>query len=273
MTRVSSMHVFHVGEPGRRLLATLHQPDRSRPRTAGVVLCNPFGEEAARAHRLYRVLATLLERAGYPALRFDYSSTGDSEGESGSASVAGWLDDTGRAAAELQSLTGVRRTVLVGLRLGASLAARAGARGQLRVRHAILWDPVVQGRQYLHELRQQHEDFMRDELDGWKPANSAHDGPPAEALGHPISRALAEEIADVDLERDGVAADHVTVINTVAADGAMQRFVANLPPRQAPHVLTLDSDAAWNSDAALNASVVPMTILRAIVSRVQEVSP
>src|SRR3954464_11609473 len=65
-----------------QLLGTLHRPQRLRPRSTAVLLCNPFGEEASRAHRMFRVLATQLERAGYPALRFDYSGTGDSLGDS-----------------------------------------------------------------------------------------------------------------------------------------------------------------------------------------------
>jgi pimeloyl-ACP methyl ester carboxylesterase len=266
------MRLLHVGDPGRQLLATLHQPERSRPPTAGVVLCNPFGEEAARAHRLYRVLATQLERAGYPTLRFDYSGTGDSEGESPNATLTSWLEDTCRAAAELQAITGVRRTVLVGLRFGATVAAQAARRQPMRVRHAVLWDPVVSGRPYLDELRHQHNEYMRGEVDDWKPSDPRGDAPPTEALGFPISSVLAEEIAAIDLERDGVAADHVTVISTTAPSPSMDRFVARLPPGQT-RVLALEADAAWNSDAALNASVVPMTVLRAIVSRVQEVSP
>jgi len=60
----------------RSLLGALHQPQRLRPRSTAVLLCNPFGEEASRSHRIYRVLATQLERAGFAALRFDYSGTG-----------------------------------------------------------------------------------------------------------------------------------------------------------------------------------------------------
>src|SRR5882757_6389331 len=42
----------------QQLLGSLHQPQRLRARSTAVLLCNPFGEEAARAHRSYRVLAT-----------------------------------------------------------------------------------------------------------------------------------------------------------------------------------------------------------------------
>lgn len=266
------MRIFHIGEPDQRLLATLHLPDRSRPRTTGVLLCNPFGEEAARAHRLYRVLATQLERAGYPTLRFDYSHTGDSAGDSRAATLDAWLRDITTAATELQTTTGVRRIALVGMRLGATLAALAAGRDGLRVRHAVLWDPVIDGRSYLNELTTQHTEYMQSEIEGWvvTPSPTAR---PAEALGHPIPPALADQIAAIDLERTGVTADHVTVITTTSLEPGPQRFVARLLPAQAPRHLTIDADAAWNSDAAVNASVVPMTVLRAIIGRIQEVSP
>ena len=77
--RVVSIEYFGVA---RQLLGALHVPQRLRRRATAVLLCNPFGEEASRAHRTFRVLATQLERAGYASLRFDYSSTGDSQGDS-----------------------------------------------------------------------------------------------------------------------------------------------------------------------------------------------
>jgi uncharacterized protein len=99
-----------------------------------VLLCNPFGEEAARAHRIYRVLATQLERSGYSVLRFDYSGTGDSMGESGDVSVIGWLDDIALAANELTLAVGARKLVAIGLRLGGTLAALAALRGKVHLR-------------------------------------------------------------------------------------------------------------------------------------------
>src|ERR1700712_938246 len=132
----------------RQLLGALHQPQRLRPRGTAVLLCNPFGEEASRAHRIYRLLATHLERAGYTALRFNYSGTGDSLGDSTAATVDAWIADISAAAERLQAASGATRIAVVGLRLGATLAMLASARG-LKIRHLLLWDPVVEGAVYL----------------------------------------------------------------------------------------------------------------------------
>ena len=46
----------------RDLLVAARLPARLRPASVAVLLCNPFGEEAVRAHRAYRVLAQRLVR-------------------------------------------------------------------------------------------------------------------------------------------------------------------------------------------------------------------
>ena len=86
-----------------------------------MLLCNPFGEEASRAHRTFRVLATQLERAGYATLRFDYSGTGDSLGESTPPTLDAWLADIGAAAEHLRAASGAQRLAIIGLRLGGAV--------------------------------------------------------------------------------------------------------------------------------------------------------
>ncbi len=268
------MRVFHFGDSGRRLLGTLHAPARPRPRSAGVLLCNPFGEEASRTHRTYRVLATAIERAGYPALRFDYSGTGDSSGEAEEATIERWVVDVATATAELQSTSATRRVVAVGVRLGATLAALATSRAGVRLRHLILWDPVVDGRAYLGELAANHRNYMRTEAEGWPNSLQISDeGFPAEALGTPISPVLARQLAAIDLSTEGVEADHVTVVMTTPLTPALDRLIARLPPAPATKLISITLGEAWTSDAALNASIVPMDVIRAVVGRLEEVSP
>lgn len=268
------MRVFHFGDSGRRLLGTLHAPARPRPRPAGVLLCNPFGEEASRTHRTYRVLATTIERAGYAAMRFDYSGTGDSSGEAEDATIEAWVADVATAAAELQSTSATRRVVAAGVRLGATLAALATVRTGVRLRHLILWDPVVDGRAYLAELAAKHRTYMRTESEGWQDSLQISDeGFPVEALGTPISPALTRQLASIDLSTEAVEADHVTVILTTPVTPQLERFIARLPPAPATKVVSVALGEAWTSDAALNASIVPMEVIRTIVARLEEVSP
>ncbi len=237
-----------------------------------MLLCNPFGEEASRAHRTYRVLATQLERAGYTALRFDYSGTGDSDGDSGAATVDAWVGDVAIAAERLRTASGVARVTVVGLRFGASLAMLASARGELRPRHLVLWDPVVDGAAYLRELAAQHRAYMRAEIgNGWQDRlQIAADGTPAEALGAPIGAVLGAQIAATDLTAVAPGADQVTVITTRVTP-EIERLRLHLPA--STRWLELAESPAWNTDAALNAMTVPMDVVQAVVARIEETSP
>lgn len=111
-----------LGDESRPLAGFTHLP-RSGQRDTGVVLCSPFGIEMLSARRAYRHLADRLARAGIPALRFDYEGAGDSAGgDEDPNRVDAWLASIGSAIDELQRVSGVRRVILFGVRLGALLA-------------------------------------------------------------------------------------------------------------------------------------------------------
>lgn len=130
-----------IGSIERPLYAILSAASGPRKRRAAV-LCAPFGDEYARAHRTGRLLAQRLAAAGASALRFDYYGTGDSGGDDDEFSVDGAVRDTVAAVAEAQEVGGVRQVTLIGLREGAAAAVRAStlARGVDRL---VLWDPVI----------------------------------------------------------------------------------------------------------------------------------
>jgi pimeloyl-ACP methyl ester carboxylesterase len=266
------VHYFG-GSPN--LIGAFHSPQRLRARSASVLLCNPFGEEASRAHRIYRVLATQLERAGYATLRFDFSGTGDSSGEADDATIEQWLRDLATAAAELRGVSGSPRVALVGLRLGATLAALATSRGELRPRHLILWDPVVSGAAYLGELAEQHRQYMKEEMGeaGWQDRlQISPEGYPTEALGTPIAPALMRQLAAIDLTKEQLAADLLTVVATHSHPD-LERWRARIGESATTRWVEMQGSAAWNSDAALNAATVPMDIVQAILSRIEETIP
>jgi pimeloyl-ACP methyl ester carboxylesterase len=267
------MKIFHFGRPARRLVGLLHASTQRRPVPAAVLLCNPFGEEAVRAHRTYRVLATQLDQHGYPTLRFDYYGTGDSMGESGDVSIAGWIEDITTAAKELSERTSARYIMAVGLRLGATLAALAASRAALRLRHLVLWDPIIDGNDYLRELASMHQAYMHHEL-GWRgdrAASQALSGhSPAEALGTPIGAGLAAEIRAIDLTTEALHSGDMTLVSTRETK-AVARLRDRFGDSSATSWIGLPASAPWNSDAALNASVVPADAVRAIVARIDAV--
>ena len=236
-----------------------------------MLLCNPFGEEAARAHRVYRVLGMQLARAGFAALRFDYAGTGDSHGDGADATVDEWIGDVEQAADQLRGASGASRIAVIGLRFGATLAVLASARDALRPRHLLLWDPVVDGAAYLRELAGQHRTYMRDELGAkWIERARPGDAAPTEVIGTPIGAALAAEVAAIDLGAVSPGAEHLTVISTRNTP-ELERLRPRTPA--ATRWLELSGGAAWNSDAALNSMTVPMEIVQALVARLEETSP
>jgi pimeloyl-ACP methyl ester carboxylesterase len=101
---------------------------------------------------VFRNLATMLAGDGFHVLRFDYYGTGDSAGGSRDGSVGEWRRNIVTATTDLKECSGVTKVSLVGLRLGATLAALT----PLAVSNLVLWDPVVNGKKYLDELSQIH---------------------------------------------------------------------------------------------------------------------
>jgi alpha-beta hydrolase superfamily lysophospholipase len=127
----------------------MHVPDDGAVRGA-VVLCPALGLEAVCAHRTFRHLAERLADAGLAALRFDYAGTGDSAGRADDpGQVGSWLASVG-AAVDAVKAAGARQVVVVGMRVGATLAACALA-GTSTVDGIVLWDPCPSGRAYLRE--------------------------------------------------------------------------------------------------------------------------
>src|ERR1700678_2372594 len=138
---------------GNQLFAWLHRPSGPYEANLGVVICKPFGYESICAHRSVREFAQQFAAAGVPALRFDYLGTGDSaEIDENADQIRIWSQDVVAAIHELKSRTGVDRVCLLGIRLGALLAALAAEQCRL-VDSLILVGPVVSGKRYLRELR------------------------------------------------------------------------------------------------------------------------
>jgi predicted alpha/beta hydrolase len=162
---VSPEPIF-FGPAERALFGWLHRPPSGRAPGAGLVICNPFGNEALCAHRTIRHLSARAANAGFAVLRFDYDGTGDSAGHSFEAErLAAWIASIHSAADTLKDTTGVGRLYLAGFRLGATLAALAcPARSDVRGLVAIA--PVVSGGAYVRELGllQRAIDARRDVL-------------------------------------------------------------------------------------------------------------
>ena len=147
------MTPFFFGNSAEPLYGVYHPPTSAR-KTEGVLLCPPFGQEYMRSHRAFRQLAYLLNKLGYPVLRFDYKGTGDSFGNPDDTSIENWIDNIVSASEELIASSNVESISLIGLRLGGLLATYACTRLD-NAKTLVLWDSVVSGNCYISELKDQ----------------------------------------------------------------------------------------------------------------------
>jgi len=257
------MRPFFFGRSERLLFGTYHAPAVRSPRPSAVLLCNPFGQEAIRAHRIYATLATRLSKAGQHVLRFDYYGTGDSAGDVAEGSQPGWIEDVLEAHEELQASSGVSRVIWVGLRYGATLAVLAGRSLRRSIEGVILWDPVVDGAAYVKDLGESHTAFMRQDMRNWRPSGPAG----SESLGFPLGSTLRHEMGTLDLATGTPPkARRVTVLatnQTTYSQGFRDAVSGWADPIQWSDVAT---SSPWNSDGAMNSMLVPVDVLDAIVA-------
>jgi len=251
-------HAFRFGLPGEQRYAIFHEP-AAAPRAEAVLLCNPFGQEAIRSHRLFRVLAERLARAGFAVLRFDYRGTGDADGDDEDGDLPRWTDDVLAADAELGRRTGHVRS-WVGLRLGATLAALASGRSAVPPRRLVLWSPVTDGSAYLRELGEAHAAELKS-LHGDPRPDRRPSPDPAFALGYALPATLRAQL------RSLVPATPVTpragavtcLVDDTGADDAR-------PAVPGAALVRLPTRTVWASDEAMSTSIVPADGLQAVVA-------
>jgi exosortase A-associated hydrolase 2 len=255
------MTPLYFGSNERRLFGAYAPPRAAGVVARAVVLCYPWGQEYIRAHRSMRQLANMLCAAGYHVLRFDYFGTGDSAGETVEADVRGWERDIETAMEELKDTSGATRVALVGLRIGATLAARVATRKIKEIDGLVLWDPVVSGPEYL-------EDIFRTA------AARTSDGKVApaaagqnEILGFPLTHAFADEIRALDLCEAAPAfpaRTNVIASQSLHSHGALR---AQLDSQGRPGLVIehIDSPFAWLQHRDLGAGAVPVKVLERIV--------
>jgi amino acid adenylation domain-containing protein len=201
------------GDQDRRLFGVYHTPAAGSPvPTRALLLCPPIGWEYTHAHWASHGLARMAARKGYHVLRFDYSGTGDSGGDDAHVSVGRWLADIRRAATELRDRSGTDRISIVGVRLGAALAATACARG-LEADQLVLWDPVIDGPTYLQSQERMHETVVAAVRSNagraWSPGP---DPVPSELVGFDYPEALRRELMDIDLRVSARAGPSTSIV-------------------------------------------------------------
>jgi alpha-beta hydrolase superfamily lysophospholipase len=212
----------HFGSPHRPLFGWLHLPEKTPSQPVGLLICNPFGNEAICAHRTLRHLAESACRSGFPVLRFDYDGTGDSAGtDRDPERLQHWLSSLDQAANELRRLTGVGRLCLLGIRLGAALAASVAA-SRNDVEGLVAIAPVVSGKAYVRELR-----LLQKAMQAKRGESRDSSDRLLEAAGFVLTESTQSELSALDLKHLGPPAPRVLILERteMPGDGGWSRHL------------------------------------------------
>lgn len=251
--------------PDAGLFGCHHHPEGD-DRRHGVVLCPSFGHEALQFHRAWAQLAGHLARAGCTVLRFDPHGCGDSAGDTEDGRWPRWVENTDAAVEALRAREpGLRRLSLVGLRLGASLALRCAA-GRDDIETLALWDPVVEGEDWLAQLDRLHADVLRTAH--VLPTEAEATGARDQRLGFPLSPELLADLESLRLTdapaavrsafvlRSHPDADPATLVDALRAAGTTVTTHEQLQPD------------LWTWEEDFGRQLVPLPLLQRLVDGV-----
>lgn len=263
---------LHFGDSDRILYGVYHEAEKRAARAPAVLLFNPFGEEAIRAYRTFKVLSDRLARNGISVLRFDYFGTGDSGGEDLDVTFSGMIEDAIHAQDELEALSGARNFVWIGLGLGGAVALDAALKLRLSLAQVFLWDAVLRGSNYLETLHHTHAEFLSYAQD--EPIEAIRRSLPKEpsalreALGFEISETFSEELSSLDVSKATPNVKEYYLLQS--GDSTIgDEFIAAQDGLGIPVHWFNEMQGSWNSNEALNSFYVPAASLDHIVKSVK----
>jgi len=254
--------VLPMEHEGRHFVGMLAVPDDREPRQSWLFL-SPFGQEAIRTAPMYRSLADRLVRAGCATLRFDYHGTGDSAGDIGDQSLDDWVGDACHAIALLRASSGVSRTTLFGVGLGATIAALAAAKEPAGVATLLLWEPVIDGPQYLAALVSSHRREVARGFDlSWGEVRSKFDEPepaaPGNLVGFDVGPQLAEQIGSTTkLPLLELANRGIRTVLASREEGAGYVMESHAMVEWVP----IQTSTDWMTNEALGSALVPTQLI------------
>jgi uncharacterized protein len=271
---VPPIQPIHFGMPDRRLFGIFHPATASPAQQAGVVVCNAFGQEAIRAHRMMRVLAERLARAGHCVLRFDYFGTGDSLGDDLDGDLDGWASDVRAANRELHERAGASNTIWIGMRLGATVAVLAARDAPDELARLILWDPVIDGERYLRHLRERHVASLEAAFSLMpRPAPSVLARDPTqfrdEAIGFAQSPSLQRQVGNTRTEGFRWPPKPASIVVLTDPDDPDGKDVARVCEREPDRVrrVSVVHHSDWTTDTANDTALVPAAAMLQIVEQ------
>lgn len=186
------------GESRQPLYGVYYGTTSSLETGRAALLCPPIGHEYMRSYMTLDKLARRLASRGWPALKFDYLATGDSVGATGDGNCDAWRKSIALAGSELLERSEARTLLVVGMRLGATLAASLPS-DALPIEVLVGWDPVVVGADYLADLQALHESSLALLHTGWRRADAVARND--ELIGFDYPEAMRDSIAAMDMRQ------------------------------------------------------------------------
>jgi pimeloyl-ACP methyl ester carboxylesterase len=260
---------FYFRTSEKSLFGCYHRPRGKNQRDCGIVLCHPLGQEYIRSHRTFRQLAISLSRAGFPILRFDFTGCGDSEGDCEQWRIHQWKTDIESGIAELKTRGKVEKVCLIGLRLGATLARMAGA-NRADIKAMVLWDPVINGMDYVAELKSQHQKHLARY--GGVPQKPTQEHEDQEVIGFTLTKNFLTDLQPINL----LTVSFQYAKKILFIQSAESPFVKDFESQiRKSHPLVefqhLPSHPIWIKGDALTKKLVPQHIIKSLVSWTSEV--
>ncbi len=250
------------GHPESPLFGVYHQPRGSRVRSANraALICPPIGQEYNRTHWTLRLLANQVARKGIHVLRMDYHGIGDSaQSVEQIDSLEAWRRNIEQAIDHLKAETGAETVMLIGQRIGASLAAQVATR-RPDVNGIVAWEPIVNGLQYINSLRKMHATM----LDFWVCKMSTPNDEFEEILGSRYQRTLVDEIEQFELDLASV------IQPQLIADLASQAKNYVHPEPGTQFIIEDERPSSWCELNELESAYLRPEAMRQIVKKVDE---
>lgn len=170
------------------LYCALHRAAPDQRRGVCVVFSPPMGRDARWTYRSMVIFAAALSARGFDVVRFDPAGEGESRDLPLDADQwAPWTAGLKAVTDEARRLTGARKSVLLGLRMGGTIARVAAE--AVQADGLVLLDPFATGAAWFHELA-----ILRAMFKEPAPPESA-----VESLGLRISHPTKTSLDAVDL--------------------------------------------------------------------------
>jgi exosortase A-associated hydrolase 2 len=190
---------FFLNTGNGKRFCLFYAEDKNIMCRGAVIYVAPFGEEMNKSRRMIAIQARSLAEKGFAVLTLDLFGCGDSDGELKDVTWEMWKHDLDVAFSWLQQRCGVPISLLA-LRLGSMLALDFIRDGVRQIDQLILWQPVLNGQQYLTQFfRLKLASDIFNENNGQRGGTQTirqqlNDGEIVEIAGYEISSKLSNSI-------------------------------------------------------------------------------